>query len=65
VKSFESIEKLDTGILYVLELTSSLSVLLLAFGPIASMANILTKGAVPTDNVFMQPDQGESYMTKR
>src|SRR5215467_5946787 len=47
-------EKLDTGILYVLELASSLSVLLLAFGLIASMANVLTKGSVLTDNLFMQ-----------
>lgn len=54
MKSFSSIEKLDTGILYVLELTSSLSVLLLAFGLIASMANVLTKGSVLTDNLFMQ-----------
>ena len=54
MKSFESIEKLDLSILYLLELTSSLSVLLLAFGLIASMANVLTKGAVLTDNLFMQ-----------
>jgi len=51
---FHSIEKLDTGILYLLELTSSLSVLLLAFGLIASMANVLTKGSVLTDNLIMQ-----------
>lgn len=51
---FRSIEKIDTAILYVLELTSSLSVLLLAFGLIASMANVLTKGSVLTDNLFMQ-----------
>lgn len=54
MKQFQSIEKLDTGILYALELASSLSVLLLAFGLIASMANVLTKGAVLTDNLFMQ-----------
>jgi glucan phosphoethanolaminetransferase (alkaline phosphatase superfamily) len=54
VKQFASIEKLDTAILYVLELASSLSVLLLAFGLIASMANVLTKGGVLTDNLFMQ-----------
>ncbi len=54
MKQFQSIEKLDTGILYILELTSSLSVLLLAFGLIASMANVLTKGSVLTDNLFMQ-----------
>src|SRR5713226_717920 len=54
MKQFTSIEKIDTGILYALELTSSLSVLLLAFGLIASMANVLTKGSVLTDNLFMQ-----------
>jgi len=54
MKQFATIEKLDTGILYVLELASSLSVLLLAFGLIASMANVLTKGSVLTDNLFMQ-----------
>src|SRR5215831_1057078 len=54
MKQFASIEKLDTAILYALELTSSLSVLLLAFGLIASMANVLTKGSVLTDNLFMQ-----------
>src|SRR5258706_14766780 len=54
MKQFSSIEKLDTGILYILELASSLSVLLLAFGLIASMANVLTKGSVLTDNLVMQ-----------
>src|SRR5438270_2431271 len=54
MRQFTSIEKLDTGILYLLELASSLSVLLLAFGLIASMANVLTKGSVLTDNLFMQ-----------
>ena len=54
MKQFTSIEKIDTGILYALELTSSISVLLLAFGLIASMANVLTKGSVLTDNLFMQ-----------
>lgn len=54
MKQFASIEKVDTGILYALELTASISVLLLAFGPIASMANVLTKGSVLTDNLFMQ-----------
>ncbi len=54
MKQFTTIEKLDTGILYLLELAASLSVLLLAFGLIASMANVLTKGSVLTDNLFMQ-----------
>lgn len=54
MKQFTSIEKIDTAILYALELTSSISVLLLAFGLIASMANVLTKGSVLTDNLLMQ-----------
>jgi len=54
MKQFSSIEKIDIGILYVLELTSSISVLLLAFGLIASMANVLTQGSVLTDNLLMQ-----------
>src|SRR5260370_19497369 len=54
MKHFTSIEKIDTAILYALELTSSISVLLLAFGLIASMANVLTQGSVLTDNLVMQ-----------
>src|SRR5215472_7201324 len=54
MRQFHTIEKLDTGILYLLELTSGISVLLLAFGLIASMANVLTKGSVLTDNLTMQ-----------
>jgi hypothetical protein len=54
MKQFATIEKLDTGILYSLELASSVSVLLLAFGLIASMANVLTKGAILSDNLIMQ-----------
>jgi len=54
MKQFTTIEKLDTGILYTLELASSISVLLLAFGLVASMANVLTKGAVLTDKPIMQ-----------
>src|SRR5260370_10481661 len=54
MQQFPSIEKLDTGILYLFELASSVSVLLLAFGLIASMANVLTKGSVLTDNLIMQ-----------
>src|SRR6059058_3569954 len=54
MKHFRSIEKIDTGILYALELTSSVSILLLAFGLIASMANVLTKGSVLSDNLMMQ-----------
>jgi|GEM_PF-811606 len=43
MKQFPSIEKLDTGILYTLELASTVSVLLLAFELIASMANVLSR----------------------
>ena len=54
MKHFRTIEKLDTGIVYLLELAASLSVLLLAFGLIASMANVLTRGSDLTDNLLMQ-----------
>ena len=54
MRTFQSIEKLDTGILYCLELASSISVLLLAFGLIASMANVLTKGSVLSHSALMQ-----------
>src|SRR6266581_4001306 len=54
MKHFTTIDKLDTAILYILELASSLSIILLAFGLIASMVNVLTKGSVLSDNVFMQ-----------
>jgi hypothetical protein len=54
MKHFQSIEKLDTGILYTLELVSSPSVLFLAFDLIASMANVLTKGSILTDHLWMQ-----------
>jgi len=53
MKQFASIEKLDRSILYALELASSVSILLLAFGLIASMANVLSKGAVLSDNLVM------------
>jgi hypothetical protein len=54
MKQFQTIEKLDTCILYAFELASSISVLLLAFGLIASMAKVLTKGSVLSDNLIMQ-----------
>lgn len=54
MNQFPSIRKLDRTILYSLELASSISVLLLAFGLIASMANVLTKGSVLSDNLIMQ-----------
>jgi hypothetical protein len=51
---FVSIEKLDIAILYLFELLSSVAILLLAFGLIASMANVLTEGSVLSDNLTMQ-----------
>ena len=53
MKQFKSIEQLDMAILYVLELTSSICVLLLTLSLIASMANVLTKGLVLTDHLTM------------
>jgi hypothetical protein len=50
----QTIEKLDTFLLYSLELASSLSVILLAFGLIASMANALTEGSILTENEVMR-----------
>ena len=53
MKQFSSIEKIDTAILYSLELASSLSVLLLSFGLIVSMANVLMNGAILSDDSVM------------
>jgi hypothetical protein len=50
---FKSLEYIDTFNLYVLELVSSLSVLLLALGLISSMANVLLDGAVLQRSSFM------------
>lgn len=52
MQRFNSIEKLDTWILYTLELVASLSVLFLATGLIISVANVLTNGGVLTNNEF-------------
>ncbi|HLW02726.1 MAG TPA: hypothetical protein VKT82_28990 [Ktedonobacterales bacterium] len=46
MKRFASIEWLDNAILYTLELIASVSVLFLAVGLIASVANVLTGGEV-------------------
>jgi len=54
MKQFTTIEKLDTGILYLLKLASSISVLLLAAGLIASMSNVLTEGMLLSDSKPMQ-----------
>jgi hypothetical protein len=52
VKRFASIDWLDNAILYTLELIASLSVLFLAVGLIASVANVLTQGSILTNNEF-------------
>ncbi len=54
MNQFPTIRKLDSALLYALELASSLSIILLAFGLIASMANVLTKGGILSDSPFMQ-----------
>ncbi len=46
MRRFPLIEKIDNGILFTLELISSVSVLFLAVGLIASVANVLTGGEV-------------------
>jgi hypothetical protein len=53
MREFKTIQKLDTAILYTLELVSSVSVILLAFGLVTAMTNVLLKGTV-TDNYPMQ-----------
>jgi hypothetical protein len=50
MKRFPLIEKIDNGILFTLELISSVSVLFLAVGLIASVANVLTGGEVISSN---------------
>lgn len=54
MKQFTSTEKLDTAILYSLELARRISVQVLALGLIASMANVLIKGTILTGNLMMQ-----------
>lgn len=44
MKQFASIQKMDSAILYGLELASSISVVLLSVGVVASMSNTLTNG---------------------
>jgi hypothetical protein len=53
MKRFHIVEKRDAGLVYALELASSISVLLLAFGLMASMGNVLTKSSVLTDHPWM------------
>jgi hypothetical protein len=50
----KSIQKLDTAILYGLELIASVSIVLLAIGLVLSMANVLTQGLILTDNLTMK-----------
>ena len=52
MRQFRTIEKLDNAILYTLELVASVSVLFLAVGLIASVANVLTEGEILSNNEF-------------
>ena len=54
MKHFPSTEKLDTGTLYFSGFTAGLEVLFSEFGLSASMANIIIKSSVLTDNLIMQ-----------
>ena len=51
MKQFLTIDKLDQTILYGLELASSISVVLLSVGVIASMSNTLTDGWLLGSNI--------------
>ena len=53
MKLFQSIDKLDKVILYILELVGSLSILLLVLGLFARVGNVLTKGIVFSNNLFL------------
>ena len=53
MKRFHTVEKRDAGLVYALELASSIRVLLLAFSLMTSMANVLTIGSVLTDHPWM------------
>jgi hypothetical protein len=52
MKRFASIDWLDNAILYTLELIASVSVLFLAGGLIASVANVLTSGEIISSSEF-------------
>ena len=60
MKQFSSIKKIDSGILYALELISNISALLPGFGFIASMANVLTKGSVLSDSSFSSETEAKA-----
>jgi hypothetical protein len=62
LKQFSSIEMLDTGILYTLELASSVSVLLLAFGLIASKANDLPQDCTRSEFGHRMPLNERNHM---
>src|SRR5258708_39832179 len=53
MNQFPLIRKVDSSIIFALELMSSLSVILLSFGLILSMSNVLTNGAVLSDSPAM------------
>lgn len=53
MNQFPTIRKLDSAILYALELFSSLSIILLSLGLVLSMSNVLTDGAILTSNIIM------------
>ncbi len=53
MKRFHTVEKPDAGLVYTLERAPGISVLLIACGLIASMANVLPEGSVLTDHRWM------------
>jgi len=63
MKQFTGIGKLDTGYLYALELASSASMLLLAFGLMASMANNLPRDCTRAESVDRMPQRAQPHGT--
>jgi hypothetical protein len=53
MKRVHTVEKPDAGLVYTLELASSISLFLVACDLIASMANVVPEGSVLTDHHWM------------
>jgi hypothetical protein len=62
MKRVHALEQPDAGLVYTLELASSISVLLLACDLIASMANVLPGGSVLTDHQEMPAELQRSSL---
>jgi len=54
IQVFDSVGRIDRGLLWIFEIVSSLAVVLLAAGLVTSQTNVQTHGAILTDNQWMQ-----------